>query len=181
MKTTKNVFFLTLLMCMIILIFNCNRQKPLKTVTVPFKADCTGEYKYVGPDTLPEPKCTGSLSLWRAIVDAKGTGDPVGNFTAHFDFCGDSLSHYGNVYAYIIDENGDTLFMDASGWVIDGRLEEHPEFVTSYWRDTIRFIGGTGIYKGATGSVVMDDYNSSEDPYSHHHWTGTIIMLKEKK
>ena len=180
MKKTKKAFQLTFLICIIFLLINCNRQKIPKMVTVPFKADCTGEYKYAGPDTLPEPKCTGSLSLWRAIVDAKGTGDPVGNFTAHFDFCGDSLSNYGNAYAYIIDEKGDTLFMDASGQVLDGRLDEHPVFVTSYWRDTIRFTGGTGKYKGSTGSIVTDDFNSSKDPYSHHHWTGTITMLKEK-
>ncbi|MBN2275407.1 MAG: hypothetical protein JXK95_13820 [Bacteroidales bacterium] len=181
MKTPKILFQLSLVICIIFLVINCNRQKPLKTVTVPFKADCTGEYIYFGPDTLPEPKCTGSLSLWRAVVDAKGTGEPMGNFTVHFDFCGDSLSNYGNLYAHIIDEKRDTLFLNSSGRVLDGRLDEHPAFVTSYWRDTIRFAGGTGRYKGATGIAVTDDYNSSEDPNSHHHWTGTIALVKGRK
>ncbi len=180
MKTTKRLFLLPAIICIIMLVLNCNRQKSLKMVTVPFKATATGEYKYVGPDTLPEPKCTGSLSLWRAIVDAKGSGVPVGNFIAHFDFCGDSLSNYGNAYAFIIDETGDTLFLDASGQVLDGRLAEQPAFVTSHWSDTIRFVGGTGKYKGAIGSVVTEDYNSSQDGNSHHNWTGTITMLKKK-
>ena len=181
MKRLKKILFFTAAICMVFLVFNCNRQRAPKMVTLPFKADCTGEYKYIGPDTLPEPKCTGSLSLWRAIVDAKGTGTPMGDFTVHFDFCGDSLSNYGNMYAYILDKNNDTLFINGSGRVFDGRLDEHPAIVTSYWRDTIRFVGGTGKFKGATGSVVGDDYNSSEDPFSHHHWVGTITMAKEKK
>ena len=181
MKKNKNLLLLMAAICMVLLVFNCNRQKAPRMVTLPFKAECTGEYKYVGPDTLPEPKCTGSLSLWRAIVDAKGTGTPMGDFTVHFDFCGDSLSNYGNTYAYILDKNSDTLFINTSGRVFDGRLDEHPAIVTSYWRDTIRFVGGTGKFKGATGSVVGDDYNSSEDPFSHHHWVGTITMAIEKK
>jgi hypothetical protein len=181
MKKLKNLLFLLAAICIVLLVFNCNRQKAPKMVTLPFKADCTGEYKYIGPDTFSNAKCTGSLSLWRALVDAKGTGTPVGDFTAHFDFCGDSLSNYGNCYAYILDKNGDTLLIDASGRVFDGRLDEHPAFVTSYWRDTMRFVGGSGKFKGATGIIIGDDYNSSEDPFSHHHWKGTITMAEEKK
>ncbi|MBP1668794.1 MAG: hypothetical protein H6Q21_1160, partial [Bacteroidetes bacterium] len=47
-----------------------------------------------------------------------------------------------------------------------------------YWRDPFEILGGTGKFKGATGKGTTDDYNSSEDPYSHHHWTGTITLLK---
>jgi hypothetical protein len=180
MKKFKNLLFFAAAICMILLIFNCKRQKTPKMVTLPFKADCTGEYKYVGPDTFPDAKCIGTLSLWRAIVDAKGTDTTLGDFTAHFDFCGDSLSNYGNIYAYILDKDTDTLFIDGSGQVLEGRLDEHPAYVTSYWRDTFKFVGGTGKFKGATGTVITDDFNSSEDPYSHHHWEGTITMAEEK-
>jgi len=181
MKTTKHSSLISAVIFMVLLISACNWTKNPKMVTVPFSADALGEYKYAGPDTLPNPKCTGDLSAWRAIVDVKGSGTPIGNFTGHFDFCGDTVSHYGNVYAYLIAENGDTLFINTSGQVLPGRLEEHPEFVTSYWKDTIDITGGTGKYKEATGKVISDDYNSSEDPYSHHHWTGSITMLEEKK
>jgi hypothetical protein len=42
--------------------------------------------------------------------------------------------------------------------------------VVSYWKDPFVILGGTGKYEGATGDIITDDYNSSEDPYSHHHW-----------
>lgn len=164
-----------------LLILTCNRQKAPNTVDVPFSAEALGEYKYVGPDTIPDPKCTDPLTAWRAIVEATGTGTPIGKFTVHFDFCGDTVGHYGNGYVYIVAENGDTLFLDVSGQVLDGRLDEHPEFVTSYWKDTFQITGGTGKYQGATATLVSDDYNSSEDPYSHHNWTGILTLVEEKK
>jgi hypothetical protein len=181
MKKSKDLLMITAVTCLALLVLSCNRQKAPRMVTQPFKAEATGEYKYVGPDTFPDAKCTGTLSVWRAIVDARGTATPLGDFTVHFDFCGDSLSNYGNTDAYILDKDGDSLFLDAMGRVYDGRLDEHPAFVTSYWRDTFRFVGGSGKFKGATGLVIGDDYNSSEDPYSHHRWEGTITMAEEKK
>lgn len=165
----------------IILIMGCNNSKSPDMVTVPFNVDALGTYKYAGPDTFPNPKCTGDLSAWRAIVEATGTGEPMGDLTINFDFCGDTLGNYGNIDAYMIAENGDTLFIDGSGQVIQGRLSDHQEFVISYWRDTLEITGGTGIYKGAKGTAVTDDYNSSEDSNSHHYWTGTITMMEEKK
>ncbi len=178
MKKFETLVYFTTLACLSLLILSCNRQKSPKMVTENFKANFTGEYKYVGPDTLSNQKCTGQLSLWRAIVDGKGTCTPLGDFTVHFDFCGDSLSNYGNCYAYMVSTNKDTLLIDISGRVIEGRLDDHPEYVTSYWRDSIRFIGGTGKYKGATGKGITDDYNSSEDTNSHHNWKGTITFNK---
>ena len=59
-----------------------------------------------------------------------------------------------------------------------GRLDDHPEYVTSWWKDPWEITGGTGRFEGATGSGYTDDYNSAIDPYSHHRWTGTITMLK---
>ena len=180
MKTLKNLFLVTVAFFLTLSFLNCtgSKGKP-KKVTLPFTADCLGEYTYVGPDTLPNPKCTGTFSAWRAIVDGKGTGTPLGEFTIHFDFCGDTLSNYGNLYAYIITADSDSLFINSSGRVLEGRLAEHPAYVTSYWRDTITILGGTGKYKGATGTLKTDDYNSSEDPNSHHHWKGTITLVKE--
>ena len=181
MKTLHRSFLLLAACCISLFALNCKQQKKVNSVAVPFTAEALGEYIYAGPDTLPDAKCVEPLSVWRAIVDGKGTGTPVGNFTVHFDFCGDAESHYGNCYAYIVAENGDTLFLDTSGQVLDGRLDEHPDFVTSYWKDTIRITGGTGKYLGAAGTLLSDDYNSSEDLYSHHHWTGTLTLVEESK
>jgi len=42
-------------------------------------------------------------------------------------------------------------------------------------------LGGTGRFEGATGGGMTDDYNSSEDPYSHHQWVGKITLVKGKR
>jgi hypothetical protein len=188
MKQLKKLLILTMALCLLI---SCGRTdktskrdslKKGKTemVTLPFDVSAIGNYTYIGPDTLPNPKCTDPLSLWRAIVDGKGTGIPVGDFSVHFDFCGDSLSNYGNNEAYMALSVGDTLFVSGAGRVIEGRRDDHPAYVTSYWKDPFVILGGTGKYEGATGDIITDDYNSSEDPNSHHHWTGTITMAKKK-
>ncbi len=57
-------------------------------------------------------------------------------------------------------------------------MEDHPDHVVSYWRDPYKILGGTGKFEGATGEGMTDDYNSSEDQNSHHHWKGTMTLLK---
>jgi len=148
-----------------------------KMVTVPFVVDYVGTYTNPGSTT---DKC-----MMNVIVDGVGTGTHVGNSTIHFDFCVDPSNvpidaPYGNSEAYIVAANGDTLFVSVEGKVVFGRLEDHPEFVVSWWRDPFEIWGGTGRFEGATGGGMTDDYNSNEDPNSHHHWEGTITMMKGK-
>ena len=70
------------------------------------------------------------------------------------------------------------LFVSISGNVIQGRLDDQPEYITSYWQDPFEILGGTGRYEGASGSGMSNDYNSSMDSNSHHNWSGTITMKK---
>jgi hypothetical protein len=189
MKHLKTSLIILATLCLII---SCGRSDKtskdksklkkgeMEMVTLPFEVTALGNYMYFGPDTLPNPKCVEPLAEWRVIVDGNGSGTPVGDFTVHFDFCGDSLSNYGNNEAYMALSDGDTLFVTGAGRVYDGRLDEHPAYVTSYWKDPFVILGGTGKYEGATGDIMTDDYNSSEDPYSHHHWKGTITMMKQE-
>ena len=181
MKTPKKLLLLSAALCLTLSFLNCKGPSTPKTTTVPFKADFVGNYTFAGPDTLPNPKCVEPFTAWRAIVDGKGTGTPLAIFTVHFDFCGDSLSNYGNAYAYMVGADGDTLFVSCAGRVIEGRMDSHPLHVISYWKDPFKIAGGTGKFKGATGEGITDDYNSSEDPNSHHSWTGTITMVEGKK
>ena len=150
------------------------------TVTESFEAEFLGTYIYAGPDTISTPKCTDTLSVWRAIVDCIGTSNIMGDIKVHFDFCGNENGYYGNTFAYMVDQSNDTLFIKSlEGQVKQGKTEEHPSFVTSYWRDDFEILGGTGKYKGALGGGKTDDYNSSEDSNSHHFWKGTITLNKE--
>ncbi len=179
MKALQATLFLTILFFLSISFSNCSKSKcSAKTSTSAFKADFTGNYTYFGPDTLPNQRCTEHLTAWRTIVDGKGTST-FGECTVHFDFCGDAESNYGNVHAWMGFGKGDTLFISCAGRVMEGRLTGHPLYVTSYWKDPFEILGGTGRFIGAKGSGTTDDYNSSEDPNSHHRWTGTITMSKE--
>ena len=154
-----------------------NELKSAKTttVTVPFKADFIGTYMYVGPgDVCVEPQ------FLQVIVEFQGNATHLGKITGNFDFCCDAESNYGPTTSYMLAANGDKLFVSCTGRVIEGRLNDHPEYVTSYWRDPFVITGGTGRFEGATGSGMTDDYNSALDPFSHHNWTGTITLLKGK-
>ena len=145
--------------------------------SVPFDAEFTGTYTAVYEDSL---ECgPGGLHV---IVDCSGTGTPLGSFTTHFDFCSDPEGYYPGkqMIAYMIDSNGDSLYIKCAGQVLPGRQPDHPEYVTSYWRDPFEILGGSGKFKDATGGGRTDDYNSSEDENSHHHWEGTITLAKEK-
>ena len=188
MKKLKIIAALTLVLCLVFNFYSCkNSSSDSKKsedkdvmVTETFEAEFTGSYIYFGPDTLLTPKCTDSLSA-RIIVDCKGTSNIMGDIKVHFDFCGNEQGYYGNIYGYFVDESNDTLFISSEGKVIEGKTEEHPSFVTSYWKDEFEIIGGSGKFEGATGKGKTNDYNSSEDPNSHHHWKGTITLIKERE
>ncbi len=146
-----------------------------KMVTVPFKVKYLGTYNYIGPSE----EC-GEFPIYvNVIVDGDGTGTHLGRSTIHFDFCIDDEGNYSDPDAYIVAANGDILNVSVGGQVIQGRQDDHPEFVTSYWKDDpFVILGGTGRFEGASGGGTTDDYNSSEDSYSHHNWSGTITMKK---
>lgn len=181
MKTFKQIVLFTAVLAMTV---SCTHYDDFfghhktKFVTVPFEAQFIGDYKYAGPDeedaTGLEPKCDNV----RVIVDFEGSGTPIGNITGNFDFCVGPEGGYGQTEAYMVTEKGDSLFISISGKVIQGRLDDMPEYVTSYWQDPFEILGGTGRYQGATGSGMSNDYNSSQDINSHHNWSGTITMMK---
>lgn len=153
-----------------LLVFSCKGPE-----NQPFEADFTGTYTAVYPDSV---LCgPGSMHI---IVDFSGENELLGSFTGNFDFCADSLGYYPGprMGAYLVAENGDTLLISCAGQVLQGRQDDHPEYVVSYWRDPFKILGGTGKFEGATGSGMTDDYNSNQDQNSHHRWKGTITLLK---
>jgi hypothetical protein len=188
MKTVRNVLFLSLGACLLLTcsktdeffvgdLSGDNLKSTDKTVTVPFKADFIGNYTSVTVTEL-----CGDYPMLQIVVDGQGTGTHLGKFTAHFDFCCDNETGiYGPTVTNLVAANGDILYLSCQGQVIEGRLDDHPSYVTSYWRDPFVILGGTGRFEGATGEGMTDDYNSSEDPYSHHHWTGSITLIKGKR
>jgi len=184
MKKLKIIATYLLVLCLAFNFYSCSyfssdskkAEDKTEMVTEAFDAEFIGNYTYFGPDTLLPPRCTDSLYAWRIIVDCEGTSNIMGDITVHFDFCSDEKSNYGNNYAYMVDKSSDTLFITCEGKVIIGKTEEHPAHVTSYWRDDFKILGGTGKFEGAIGKGKTDDYNSSEDPNSHHLWKGIIVL-----
>ncbi len=145
----------------------------------PFDATFTGEYAQVltGDDVKDCPEGFGC----RVVVNFEGTATELGAIKGTFNFCAcGPEGEYAPTDSYLVSEEGDSLFFTCSGKVIEGRLPDHPEFVTSYWKDPFVFKGGTGKFEGATGGGTTDDYNSSQDPNSHHHWVGKITLPKGK-
>jgi hypothetical protein len=159
----------------------CGHARPVPTtITLPFKADFTGNYmENTGIDEI----VCGVYPVIRVFNEGGGTAALLGRFTHHFDFCcNNETGEYplGHMVAYFVAANGDTLFVACAGQVIPGRAEGQPEYVNSYFRDPFIILGGTGRFEGASGSGMTDDYNSDLDPYSHHHWAGTITLVKGK-
>lgn len=156
-----------------------------KTVTVPFKASFIGTYRESNVE-----ECDPSFTC-KAGVDYVGTGTHLGKFTGSFDFCacgGPNPDHpLGFEYSpgegtVMTAANGDELWLIIPiGYVnVTQPEDDQPEYVVSWWRDPFVILGGTGRFEGATGGGMTDDYNSTEDPNSHHNWTGTITMVKGK-
>ena len=159
-------------------------------VTVPFKANFTGTYDFSSFIFNPGPDvCEDKYSV-KVFVDFEGNATHLGKMNGRFEFCAGGPenpnvrtpnSTYAPSYSYMIAANGDILYVTISGQVITGREDDHPEHVTSYFRDEFEIIGGTGRFEGAYGGGMSDDYNSSLDPNSHHNWYGTITMKKGKR
>jgi hypothetical protein len=187
MKTFKRILLLAV--C-INLLLTCSHfgvvvDDEFITVTMPFDADFLGTYIYAGPDIEPdivdqtglEPR---GCEFARVIVDFEGNETHLGNFIGNFDFCA-GPDGYGPSISYMEFENGDILYVSIEGQVIPGRTDDHPDYVISYWQDPFVILGGTGRFEGATGGGWSDDYNSSEDPNSHHQWEGTITFKRGRR
>jgi hypothetical protein len=150
-----------------------------KNVTMGFNIVFTGNYDFAGVDDI-----CGAYPMIHIINTGEGTGTHFGHLTSYFDFCVDNTdSSYpnGRIIAYFKDDNGDRLNVEVAGFVLPGRVPGMPNFAISYFKDPFVIIGGTGRFEGATGSGMTNDYNSSKDPYSHHHWTGKITLVKGKR
>lgn len=159
-----------------------------KMVTLGFNVHFIGEYQYQGPD---QAICGDFPPMVRVINTGEGRGTHFKKLTSYFDFCvdiTDSTYPHGYMDAYLMDEDGDKLFVTIeSGQVIGGRVPGMPSYALSYFKDPFTITGGTGKFEEATGSGYTNDYNFAveEDGYNYpnktsHHWQGSITMKQGK-
>lgn len=145
--------------------------------TIPFDASFTGNYTYFGADSTEVTGFHRECSSTRVIIDGNGKDTNLGDFSFHLDLCRDMQS--GNFYgpnSYLFTNQGDILFISVSGKCCEGRCNDHPSCVNSYWKNSFNIIGGTGVFAGATGELISDDFTSKLDPYTHHRWKGNITI-----
>jgi len=179
MKTLKR---LLLLIAGILVLSACAKEEmwwdrevagePPMVTTIPFEGEYLGIFAPGGENIT---KCCDGFT--HTVIDGTGTTSCLGSSIMHFNFCSGGVDH-GQACSYIVYSNGDSLYVCSPGEFTLGKLPEQPAYVTSYWRSQFVIRGGTGRFKGASGGGMTDDYISSQDPFSHHRWTGTIMLLK---
>ena len=157
-------------------------------VTVPFEVNLLGEITNMD---FEAQECIDEGYAIRVIVETSGNATHMGKVSLTFDFCTagpPDPNIPGSFYTYaasssvLIAANGDKLFLYGEGSSgIIGRTDDHPDYVTDYWRGNITITGGTGRFEGASGELKSDDYCTNIDDYTHHHWTGSITLVKGKR
>ena len=198
MKALLKIFFL---MAVFSLVAGCNKTdefateedlqlksaKP-HTVTVPFEANLLGKITNLIDD---DPECINEGYAYHVVVETSGNATHMGKVSITFDFCTlgpPDPNIPGSYYTFaasssvMIAANGDKLFIDnEAGSGILGRTDDHPDYVTDYWRGNATITGGTGRFEGASGTLQMDDFTTNIDDYTHHRWYGKITLIKGKK
>lgn len=198
MKTLLKIFFL---LAVIILVAGCNKINEFKVdedlqlksaqphkVTVPFEVNLLGKITNLIDD---DQECINEGYAYHVVVESSGNATHMGRVSLTFDFCTagppdpnipGSFYTYAGASSEMIAANGDKLFLyNGGGSGILGRTDDHPDYVTDYWRGIQIITGGTGRFEGASGELLVDDYCTSIDDYTHHHWTGEITLVKGKK
>jgi len=159
----------------------------IKTVTVPFEVNLLGEISEL---IFDDAECLEEGYPVRAIVEASGNATHMGKVRLTFNFCTGGAPDPdipNSVYTFkgglteLTGANGDKLFVANEGGTAILGENVAPDFKTEYWESIVTITGGTGRFEGASGELKMDDYSSSIDDYTHHHWTGEITLVKGKR
>ena len=156
-----------------------------KTVNMGFEAILQGEiFSFDTEDTA----CADEGYMGRVLVQTTGDATHMGKVSTTFNFCAVGPENpdlptpngtYGGFILEVTAANGDVLILSADGSaVITGKLDHHPDSVYEYWQDKLTVLGGTGKFEGASGVLTEDDYNSTLDVYTHHHFFGIITLIK---
>ncbi|MBW6536115.1 MAG: hypothetical protein K0B11_13995 [Mariniphaga sp.] len=196
MKTLLKLFFLAAL---IGLLTGCNKtdaftddetadlKKAQVEVTVPFEVNLLGEITEL---IFDDQECLDGGYPVRAVVETSGNATHMGKVTLTFAFCTGGAPDPAipnSVYTFaassfeLTGANGDKLFLYNGGDAAILGANVHPDYVTDYWTSIAIVTGGTGRFEGASGELQMNDYCTSIDDYTHHHWTGEITLVKGKK
>lgn len=151
------------------------------TVTVPFKADFTVWDK----SDYTDISC-GEPPVFNLTMEGCGTASHLGEMAARMTFCCNTeTGYYYNTTGSLVAANGDELFISIPVGYIVPNEESNSDFYQQRFNDKIFFVGGTGRFKGATGSgwthsyVHNPDAAITDDVWHTDFFTrGTLTLVK---
>jgi len=149
------------------------------TVATPFKA-----WFYSNGGTVVDPAC-GAFPNVLNTQDGEGEATNLGRMTFHGSFCqnvadyldgiqpGDSSPWYTLGHGTFTSADGDELWGSGGGVIV---TTDKPGYIAEF-TDSLEFVGGTGKFEGASGSVVAQGYTAASGKVDHY-WSGTLILPK---
>jgi len=147
-------------------------------VTVPFKAN------FFTAGMMPEHDCGDFAPV---LQQGDGTATHLGRFSTNITFCtdvtdiqddgqltaGESIPYFDGVGTFTA-ANGDVLSFTIAGTILPS---DHPDFDFEF-ADVFEFTGGTGRFKGASGSGVTDSFVNFQIGRTEHYWSGELILRR---
>ncbi|HEX6223365.1 MAG TPA: hypothetical protein VFZ52_03080 [Chryseolinea sp.] len=142
-----------------------------KTKTVAFELEFSSFLKGANP----EATC-GAPPTVLVIQEGNGTSTLLESFSFYAEFCNNlETGEYGPAKVCIFKaSNGDELHCNAQGQVVP---TTNPNYDLEF-KDPFTITGGTGRFKGATGSGTTSSFVKLADKRTDHVWTGTITLVK---
>ena len=163
---------------------NAHKKCAIKSmVTVPLKADFSVVPEAFIPDNTHPEYST------RLIMVGEGTMSHFGKMTTRMVFYGNMVpvGPYGHGTGTFIAANGDELYFEFDEGLIILNEEDNAGFYLTRFNDEMFFTGGSGRFKGASGSLWSNAFVHYLDPevegdYWHTDFFsyGTLIMAKGK-
>jgi hypothetical protein len=151
----------------------------------PVAVSVVFEAKYTG--TVTNGGIKGSSDCgpdFRRVAElAYGKGTYVGFSTFNANFCFSNLELKPGL-SYIETSKGDKLYISYSGKTCEGLGEDEdeasePPDEICCWDMPFTILGGTGIFEGAAGEGVTDDYFGEGNVF-YHSWKGNLILPKAR-
>ena len=158
-----------------------------KTVTVPFKA----HFSVWDHSDITDQSC-GEFPIFVATMIGEGNINHMGLITTTMTFCIDVLSgEYWDTECVFIAANGDKLYASIPWGIVVPNEGKDSDYYGSRFNDDMYFTGGTGRFKGASGTAKTNAFvHDASDLYKHKGddiWrtdffsTGELILVKGKK
>jgi pimeloyl-ACP methyl ester carboxylesterase len=161
--------------------FASRREPVYPILKMPFKAD----FSVWDKSDYSDPGC-GDPPVFSLTMEGNGTATQLGMLTTHMTFCCNTeTGYYYNTVGSLVAANGDELYVSIPTGYIVPNEESNSDYYQQKFNDEIFFVGGTGRFKGASGSGWTHAYVHNPDPavmddvwHTDFFTTGTLIMVK---